>query len=314
MGKAAMCIKIIEILNSRSLVKVSEIAALLGTNPRNVIEYKKELEEAGYIIDTVSGRNGGYVLNKKHLFPSVKLTDTEKEKLHEGLNYLLARNDFFYKNEISTAMSKIFSSIVYQNNNPSLTVINRFPLLMSTYELERRYFTINKAISNSNVIQVNYLSNKNIEKTYLLNPYKVFMFNNAWFTIAWNEKNGEIGYYKLNRINKIEVLNKKFVKSKTFYEQDYIDEFGMKNDGDFYFIKLRITGNYAAIVQERKYGKNQYIEIVNDKTTILSVSMQNKENIISFVLGFGKNCTVVEPEWLKNDIKKEVKRIVYNNK
>jgi predicted DNA-binding transcriptional regulator YafY len=169
-------------------------------------------------------------------------------------------------------------------------------------------------MAKSNVIQINYLSNKNIEKTHLLNPYKVFMFNNAWFMIAWNEKNGEIGYYKLNRINKIEILNKKFIKSKTFDERDYIDEFGMKNNGDFYSIKLKITGNYAAIVQERKYGKNQQIEIVDDKTTILSTEMQNKENIISFVLGFGKDCIVLEPKWLKDEVKQEVKRIIDNNK
>jgi predicted DNA-binding transcriptional regulator YafY len=314
MGKAAMCIKMIEILNSRSLVKVSEIATLLDTNPRNVLEYKKELEEAGYIIDTVAGRYGGYILNKKHLFPSVKLSDAEKEKLHEGLKYLLARNDFFHKTEFSTAMSKIFSAIIYNNTNDDLTIINRFPLIMPIYELEKRYFTINQAMAKSNVIQINYLSNKNIEKTHLLNPYKVFMFNNAWFMIAWNEKNGEIGYYKLNRINKIEILNKKFIKSKTFDERDYIDEFGMKNNGDFYSIKLKITGNYAAIVQERKYGKNQQIEIVDDKTTILSTEMQNKENIISFVLGFGKDCIVLEPKWLKDEVQQEVKRIIDNNK
>jgi predicted DNA-binding transcriptional regulator YafY len=42
--------------------------------------------------------------------------------------------------------------------------------------------------------------------------------------------------------------------------------------------------------------------------------MQNKENIISFVLGFGKDCIVLEPKWLKDEVKQEVKRIIDNNK
>lgn len=30
--------------------------------------------------------------------------------------------------------------------------------------------------------------------------------------------------------------------------------------------------------------------------------MQNKENILVFVLGFGENCEVLEPKWLKERI------------
>ena len=39
-----------------------------------------------------------------------------------------------------------------------------------------------------------------------------------------------------------------------------------------------------------------------DKTTILSVKMQNEVNIEKFVLGFGVDCEVLEPEWLKNKL------------
>lgn len=30
--------------------------------------------------------------------------------------------------------------------------------------------------------------------------------------------------------------------------------------------------------------------------------MQNKEAIISFVLGFGKDITIMEPDWLKKEL------------
>lgn len=310
MGKAAMCIKMIEVLNSRSLIKVSEIAELLETNPRNVLEYKKELEEAGYVIDTEAGRYGGYKLNRKHLFPSIKLTEIEKEKLNEGFKYLLARNDFLHKHDYGNAMSKIMSAITYQEQTEELTIINRFPLAMPVFELEKRYFTITQAINKSNVIQIDYLSTKNKTKTHLVHPYKVFMFNNAWFMLAWNEKNGEIGYYKLNRIQKIEILNKKFIKSKTFDESDYLDQFGMKNNGDFYRIELEISGPNAAIIKERVYGKNQEIIEVDENKTILKVDMQNKNAIITFVLGFGKDAEILSPNWLIEEVKNEVSKIL----
>ena len=49
----------LEILYSREIIGIAELARLLETNPRNIPEYKKELEKAGYVIDTVAGRYGG---------------------------------------------------------------------------------------------------------------------------------------------------------------------------------------------------------------------------------------------------------------
>ena len=56
MGKAGMCIAMLQILNTGKVYKVSELAELLETNPRNIIEYKKELEEFGYYIENIPGR------------------------------------------------------------------------------------------------------------------------------------------------------------------------------------------------------------------------------------------------------------------
>ena len=73
----------------------------------------------------------------------------------------------------------------------------------------------------------------------------------------------------------------------------------MKNNGEWYPIKLKLTGNFAMLVKERIYGKNQTVEAIDANTTILSVEMQNKDDIISFVLGFRDQCEVLEPEWLR---------------
>ena len=80
----------------------------------------------------------------------------------------------------------------------------------------------------------------------------------------------------------------------------------MKNNGEWYPIKLKLTGNYAMLVKERIYGKEQTVESVDDKTTILSVKMQNEDNIEKFVLGFGVDCEVLEPEWLKEQLIKTI--------
>lgn len=94
MGKAAMCIKMLEVLNTGRIYKVSELADILETNSRNISEYRKELEECGYYIETIPGKYGGYRLESSRIIPSLKLTDEEKESIIDGFNFLMKKRIF----------------------------------------------------------------------------------------------------------------------------------------------------------------------------------------------------------------------------
>jgi predicted DNA-binding transcriptional regulator YafY len=127
--------------------------------------------------------------------------------------------------------------------------------------------------------------------------------------LAFDESKGDIRYFKINRIDKYIVQNRKFRKLLSYKKSDYLDEYGMKQNGEWYLIKLKLTGSYAMLIKERIYGKDQKVEAVDEKTTILSCKMQNKENILVFVLGFGNNCEVLEPEWLKEKVVETIDKL-----
>ena len=304
MSKTSQCIKLLRILYSRKQpVNITELAGELETNPRNIPEYVKELRLIGFEIEPVHGKYGGYVLNRDSTFPAVRLSDSEREAFMTGYEYLLARNDFMEIENYKKAMQKISSAIINRDSIMDETMLAyRFPLLMPQEDLEKRYFAIQQCIVQKTVIEIEYLSQKNEVTKRIIHPYKLFMYNNAWFVLGFDESKGDIRYFKLNRIQNFAVQHRKFVQLLTYKGSDYLDEYGMKNNGDWYPIKLKLTGNYAMLVKERIYGKEQTVESVDDKTTILSVKMQGQENILVFVLGFGANCEVLEPEWLKEKV------------
>ena len=310
MSKTSLSIRMLHILYSRHRVSIAELAELLETNPRNIPEYKKELERAGYYIETVPGRYGGYVLNKNSLFPSVKLEDGEKEALLNGYDYLLSRNDFMKTKELAKAMGKIASSMSHTEAALETMIANRFPLAMPQEEIAYRYGIIAASIANKRTVEIEYLSLNNSVSRRKLNPYKLFMYNNAWFVLGLDGMTGEVRYFKLNRIQDITETSERFRISITYNERDYLDEYGMKQNGEWYPIKLKLTGNYAMLAKERVYGKNQTIETPDANTTILSAEMQNKNDIVSFVLGFRDQCEVIEPEWLRDEIKSISMQIV----
>ena len=303
MGKAAMCIQMLQILNTGRGYKISELAEMLETNPRNIVEYKKELEECGYYIDTIPGRYGGYKLDKSEILPAFKFTLNEIDVIDEATNYLLTRNDFMLKDKFHGVMTKIYSSISKENFINELTVINRYPLAMPEEELNKRYDIIKTSIINKRVLKLKYVSQKNIEKEHLYHPYDLFMYNNAWFVIGWCETWNDVIYFKLNRITEISQTSKIFRVCKYYNKRDYIDDYGFKNNGEWYHIEFEAYDTYASLVKERIYGKNQVVLPINEKTTLIKVDMQNKENILVFILGFNKHIKVLEPQWLKDELK-----------
>ena len=115
-------------------------------------------------------------------------------------------------------------------------------------------------------------------------------------------------YVLLHAIEQIEKTRTHFTRMRTYDESKYLDSFGMKQNGEYYFIELELT-NLKTAMQERIYGKNQKIEDIDEKTIRFSCEMQNKEMIITFVLSFGANCKVIGPQWLKDALIEELESI-----
>ena len=68
------------------------------------------------------------------------------------------------------------------------------------------------------------------------------------------------------------------------------------------YIKFIASGPYASLVKERIYGKNQVVTSIDETSTVVEVDMQNKENILVFILGFNKHVKVLEPKWLIDEL------------
>lgn len=296
----------LRLLNTGRIYKVKELADLLETKARNVIDYKKELnylgEDEGFYIENIPGKYGGYKLNHTYAIPTFKFTPDEKKALTEGTGYLLKRNDFLYNKDFQSAMSKVLSSFDHSSREAEPLIYNRFPLAMPSESLEERYKAIERCIEKNYEIIIDYTSLVDEQLQVTIQPYKLYSYNNAWYFVGYDVEKADFFYYKLNRIKKFSETKKKFKKRFSYVESDYLDSFGMKQNGEWYPIKLKVSGFYAQIVKEHVYGRNQTIEELPDGSVVLSCEMQNNDRIESLALSFGSKCEVLEPEWLKESI------------
>lgn len=310
MSKTALSIQMLLILSVRDIVTKEELSNILDTNVRNIIEYKKELEYCGYDIEVIKGVGGGYRLNKDSIMPTIRLTEDEKKALLSASDYLMKRYDFLQKKEYQSALSKIMAGVRSKFEYPTNLIIDRFPLAMSEEEIKERYRTMQIAMDSLNKVEIEYLSSKNKLKTHIIHPYRLYMYNLAWYVLAFNESFSDFGYFKLNRIESYKILKDKYTLFKYFDESKYLDKFGMVQNGEFIDVSIELKKPYAALVRERIYGKNQTLEFVDENTTILNCKMQNKESIVSFVLGFGSKAKVLKPEYIKDLVLEELNKTI----
>lgn len=308
MNKTMLCIELLQLLSAKDIMNKNELADALEINPRNVKEYIKTLQDCGYDIESVRGIYGGYKLHKDSIIPALKLTQKEVDLLKQSCSYLENKSDFLEYTSYLKAVSKILSCNV-DSYSFDIKIIDRYPLAMPREELLKRYQIFMEGILTCRKCKIYYLSTKNKSKMHTLHPYKIFVFNGAWMLLAWNETVNDFGYFKLNRVEEIELLKDKFTILKTYNSSDYIDNYGMKHNGEYYDVRLELKDLYT-VISERIYGKNQKITRVDEHTTILECSMQNQEIIKTFVLGFGKKAKVLEPQWLKDRIHTEVKELL----
>ncbi len=318
-GKAAKCIRMLEYLSSGRLCKISEIADYLETNPRNVVEYRKELEEVGYIIENVSGRYGGYRLLDHGLIPSVKYSEEEWQALIKASAFLHGRADFPWAHTYEEAMGKLFSSGRHMSEEPLLSIHVK-KNTMSDEEIEKRFRVIDLCIKRKIKLQISYLAKDNQIRERVIHPYKLFVYNESWFTIGYCELVNDFRVFKLIRIKDYRPTGQKFRVSLLYNEKDHFDEFGFKGKGsdniydtnhdEWVHVKIKLTGGPAMWIKESVYGKNQVLTELDDGATVLECDMHYRPNAIRFSLGFGENCEVLEPAWLKEERVKQAEKIL----
>ena len=66
MNRTNLCIRMLQLLKARGKMNTTQLATELEVNPRNIREFKKELVLAGYNVEEVKGRYGGYILNDEY--------------------------------------------------------------------------------------------------------------------------------------------------------------------------------------------------------------------------------------------------------
>lgn len=317
MSSIANAIKLYLMLQSRGKMKISEIAEILEVDERTVRRYKDELEQAYIYIDSQSGKYGGYYLRNDNYLMGLVLSHEEYLAIMM-INEEIIRTNHVVLKDYNSAMQKIYS--IYNNQNHETTKINLSNYTVKTSksninitEERKKLIDIHAAVLTRNKILLNYNSLNSGLSERVVHPYATIQYKGDLYFTGYCEKRQRISDFKLCRIVNYKILDDKFSKDSTFNLEEY-----MKNcigifKGQKINVKVKINYPMAQIVKEKVLVDNQkIIDKKEEGYIIYEAVMEGKEEIISWILSMGSYAKIIEPNFLQDEIKKEIEKIKNN--
>jgi len=159
-------------------------------------------------------------------------------------------------------------------------------------------------------------------KANIIHPYLLKESNDRWYLVGYSEEHGEIRYFGLDRIYDPYLIALNFKKNKeTDLTNLFANKIGLRTlDGrdeyEIVAIKIWISKVYSNYFKSMPLHKSQSIvESEEDGNIIISLELVPTYELISVILSFGKHVELMEPKWLRRELKKELNSMLssYSN-
>ncbi len=160
----------------------------------------------------------------------------------------------------------------------------------------------------------NFHTNKT--RKYSLKPYLLKEYQNRWYVIGLI---GNLKEFRTFGIDRIENLD---VKTETFIQDTKLNPFEMFDNtiGLVYSLNtsqnviLSFTPTQGKYIKTLPLHKSQKVLVDNDIEFRISITVIPNYELTQLILKHGDTVKVIEPEWLADEIKENLKRTMENYK
>ncbi|HTI57816.1 YafY family protein [Mucilaginibacter sp.] len=291
-------------LQSRRVVKASDIADRFNISLRTVYRDVKTLEEAG--IPLIGEAGVGYSIMDGYRLPPVMFTREEAtafltaEKLMEKLTD--PSSDENYK----SAMYKIRSVLRMAEKDFLDNIDGHIEVLKSRRTSNTQLYlnplqVILKGIGERTVLSIHYFAMHNQQRSErCIEPVGVFYQDNYWHLIAWCRLRTDYRDFRLDRISDISLTGERF---KTLHPnlKEYISR--QAKERNLEEVIIRVEKSIGPYLNEQKYYNGFVSEREVDGMIEMTFLTGFVEGFVRWLMMYGDMAMIVSPCSLKEKIK-----------
>jgi len=146
-----------------------------------------------------------------------------------------------------------------------------------------------------------------------VHPLHIGEVDGGWYLIAHDLERGALRTFALPRMLRLKISNKRFDRPADFDGRAYLKQsFGIWNvagDHSRQLVRVELKNYAARLAQERRWHPTQELQLLNTKGTRVEVRFEvgRLEEVMRWVLGFGRQAKVLAPPELARMVRDEVK-------
>lgn len=300
MNRTSLCIRMLLILKANATkqnpINSKELAQALEVNPRNIREYKRELITAGYNIQEIKGRYGGYYLDETSIFPALRLDKQEEQALLEAKHFIQTQQ-FEKKSSFNSAVNKVLNSS--RDMNLIFPIYMDDPnIQMSKKELSMLH-TVQDALEMNHSIELTYQAKRQqASETYLVDPYELIHYHDAYYVLGYNHTRQDYRMYRFSseRMKKVVCSEKHFTRDVDFHVEAHIGKNSLIK-GEFYRVTVWVSPAILRLFKEAYWG----LDFREEEENIYSFLVEDLYLLYRQLFSFGKDIRILSPEQIVNE-------------
>ena len=309
--------KIIQTLISSRIGKsAADLAEEMECHPRTVYRDLEALQVAGFPIYTErsEGKNLWSLLDTvKHQIP-VPFSLTELMALYFGRDMLKVFRDTPFYDSLESLFQKVKTTLPPESIKYLDSVEQTLHLGVKPYKEYGKFKEIlnrvnDAAISKRSIEIVYYTMSRKKESTRRVDPYRIWFFNGTFYLIGLCHMRNEVRIFALDRIKMLHQTKETFEVPEDFRLEDFIGpSFGVYQ-GEPAHIKVWFHADVAGYIKEKIWHDSQQIHPQDDGSIIFEADVAGTDEIRFWIMTWGAQAEVLEPESLREEIRAEAEMI-----
>lgn len=211
-------------MQTKRLLTASELASKFSVSIRTIYRDIRALEQAGVPIMTEEGK--GYSLMEHYRLPPIMFTESQANALVLAEQLVLKNRDASFIKDYIEAIDKIKAVLGHSVKDKAnlLAERTRFDQNIHNERNSNNLSDLQFALTNFYLTKIDYTNEANESSTRLIEPFALLSTQENWLLVAWCRLRKSFRFFRLDRINKLEIQSEKFAPHKMTL-QEYFDKF-----------------------------------------------------------------------------------------
>lgn len=212
------------LLQTKRIVTATMLSERFGVSIRTIYRDIRALEQSGVPIITEDGK--GYSLMEGYRLPPVMFSENQANALILAEQLVVKNPDASFVKDYSEAIEKIKAILRQTVKDKANLLAQRTVFAQNQGQENSSHFIsdLQLALTNFNLTSIEYTNEANVKSTRKIEPFALVGMPEKWLLVAWCRLRQDFRFFRLDRINRLEILAEHFSPHKMTL-QEYFDKY-----------------------------------------------------------------------------------------